>query len=478
MAILNKQSVREEFDKVKASFNEQVKSGKVPTETAILFNSLIMLVEIILSIFMEKITKKTPVNSSIPPSQTDADDTIVGKSRKNGDKNELVITAGNTRTIETVTLLDVSACETCGCDLSDIPCECVERRTLVDIVFEKTVEHMDAETKKCPECNELTKAVFPDGISGPLQYGSGIKAYVIQLLVAQMLSLNRAAQMIASIIGRVISEATLLGYIMRLYVALAQWEEDAKSQLLKAKCINTDETSLTVDKKNYWIHVYSAENITLKLLHKKRGLAAVEEFGIIPVYGGVIVHDCWASYLSYEHLEHGLCGSHLLRELQFAIDANGYRWAKNLKRLLRLACKMVSSSEAKCLSGNSYLKLVRLYETILVKGHKEMPEVLEKTSGKRGKIAKSTAHNLWERLNKHKKSVLLFAKNSDVPFTNNRAERDLRMTKVKQKVSGCFRTEKYAKAYCRISSYLQTMKNKGINPLIAVSWALNGKFDT
>jgi transposase len=479
MASINKQSVRDEFDKIKASFDEQVKSGKVPAETATLVNALFMLFGLIMSIFMEKITKKTSDNSSIPPSQTEPDDTAVGKGKKNIDKtaNETITTVGNTRTVETVEILEVSACDNCGHDLGNIKCECVERRTRIDIVFEKTVEHVDAEIKKCPGCKELTKATFPKDMSGPLQYGNGIKAYVVQLLVAQMVSLSRTVQMVSSIIGQVISEATLLGYVMRLYVALAKWEENAKSQLLMAKCIHTDETSLRVDKKNQWIHVYSAGDITLKLLHRRRGKEAVEEFGIIPLYGGVIVHDCWASYLSYKHLEHGLCGSHLLRELQFMIDANGYRCAKNLRRLLQKACKMVSKSEAKCLNEATYLKLARLYREIMVSGYKDLPEVPKKTDGKRGKIAKSDAHNLWERLDEYQNAVLLFAKNPHVAFTNNRAERDLRMTKVKQKVSGCFRTEKYAKAYCRISSYLQTMNNKGINPLVAVSWALSGKFD-
>jgi transposase len=481
MASFNKQSVREEFDKIKASFDEQVKAGKVAPETAALFNTLIMLFGIILSVFMEKMTKKTSTNSSIPPSQTGLDETAAGSGKKDRAKSNdeaKVTTIGNTRTVETVTLLNVVGCEYCGHDLSKAECECVERRTRIDIIFEKTAEHFDAEVKKCQECGELTKAKFPKDISGALQYGNGIKAYVIQLLVAQMLSLSRAAQMVASFIGQIISEATLLSYVMRLYLALADWEEKARIQILTAKCIHTDETSLKVDKKNHWIHVYSAGDITLRFLHQKRGTEAVEEFGIIPVYGGVIVHDCWASYLSYGHLKHGLCGSHLLRELQFTIDANGYRWAKNMKRLLRLACKMVSTAEAKCLSAESNLKLERLYKQVLLAGSKELPPIPKKTNGKRGKVAKSDAHNLWERLGKHQNAVLLFASNPHVAFTNNRAERDLRMTKVKQKISGCFRTEKYAKAYCRISSYLQTMNNKGVNPLVAVSWALNGKFDT
>lgn len=482
MANLNKQSVREEFDKIKASFEEQVKVGKVPSETAALFNALILLVGLILSIFMEKSTKKTSANSSIPPSQTPVDETSGGNGKSDSGKDKdsdtpRVSAIGNTRTVEVVTLLPVISCESCGHDLSTTPCECVQRRTLIDIVFEKTVEHVDGEIKKCPECQAITKAQFPKNMPGSLQYGNGIKAYVIQLLVAQMISLNRTVQMVASFIGQTISESTLLGYIMRLHVALADWEDKAKNELLRAKCIHTDETSLKVDKQNHWIHVYSAGDITLKLLHKKRGKEAVEEFGIIPVYGGVIVHDCWASYLSYEHLEHGLCGSHLLRELQFAIDANGYRWAKNLHRLLRMACWMVSRSKSKCLTEAQYVKLVGLFEKIITAGELELPAIPERTDGKRGKIAKSDAHNLWERLSKYQSAVLLFAKNPDVAFTNNRAERDLRMTKVKQKVSGCFRTEKYAQAYCRISSYLQTMNNKGVNPLVAVSWALSGKFD-
>ena len=479
MATINKQSVRDEFEKIKTSFDEQVKAGKVSTETAMLFNALILLFGIVLSIFMEKMTKKNSLNSSIPPSQTEPDKSAVGKTKKGKDKDEdaTVKTVGNTRTVETVEILKVTSCENCGHDLTDTPCECIERRTKIDIIFEKTVEHFDAEVKKCTNCDKQTKAEFPKDIAGPLQYGNGIKAYAIQLLVAQMVSLNRAAEMVASIIGKLISEATLLSYVMKLHIALAQWEENAKNQLLTAKCIHTDETSLRVDKKNHWIHVYSAGDITLKLLHKKRGTEAVEEFGIIPTYGGVIVHDCWASYLSYEHVEHGLCGSHLLRELQFAIDANGYKWSRNLKRLLQKSCKIVSSSKDKCLTESGYLKLERIYTKIMADGKKELPEIPEKTNGKRGKVAKSDAHNLWDRLDKYQSAVLLFAKNPHVAFTNNRAERDLRMTKVKQKISGCFRTEKYAKAYCRISSYLQTMKNKGINPLVAVSWALSGKFD-
>ncbi len=269
----------------------------------------------------------------------------------------------------------------------------------------------------------------------------------------------------------------MLVFVIRVYRALENWEISTSQQLLNSPVINADETSLRVNKKNHWIHVYSAGDTTLKLLHEKRGKEAIEDFGIITKYGGVIVHDCWASYLSYKHLKHGLCGSHILRELQFIIDAHNYRFARNMKRLLQKTCKMVSQSKTKALDANSYDKLKKLYKQILANAILELPPIPKKTTAPKGKVAKSDAHNLYERLDKYTDAVLLFAKNPDVPFTNNRAERDLRMAKVKQKVSGSFRNEKYAKAYCRISSYLQTMRNKGISPLTAINMALTGKIN-
>lgn len=209
----------------------------------------------------------------------------------------------------------------------------------------------------------------------------------------------------------------------------------------------------------------------MKIAGKKQLMPSI----LFRLIGGGIVHDCLAAYFSYENVKHGLCGSHLLRELAFIIETNHYCWAKNMRRLLKAACKMVSQTKSKRLNKKKYLQLQRTYQNIIEMGEKELPPVLQKTTKRQGRIAKSDAHNLLERFKKHESAVLLFAKKSAVSFTNNRAERDLRMAKVKQKVSGCFRSEKYAKAYCRISSYLQTMTAKGFNPLIAISLALDGK---
>ena len=476
MARVNKTSLREEFEALKGQFERLCAEGKMAEESRTLFQALLMLFEVLMAVFMEKRTPKNSRNSSLPPSQTQKDDETAprsgAKAKGQGfDHNG----CANTRTVETVERVPVDLCEHCGKDLSDTPCQGIERRTRIDIIFEKVLSHVDAEIKRCPRCQAQSKGTFPQDLSGPVQYGPGIKAYLLNLLIAQMLSLKRVQQSINTLIDQVLSEATILKYVMQLHLALARWEHSAIEQILSQPSLHVDETSLRVDKKNHWIHVYCSGDITLKFLHPKRGRAAIEAINIIPRYGGTIIHDCWASYLAYDHCGHGLCGSHLLRELTFVVETNAYRWAVNIKRLLKQTCALVAERPSKCLYETEYKNLRKRYRNCLTRGEKELPPIPPRQNGKRGRVAKSDAHNLWERLKHHEEAVLLFAKLPHVPFTNNRAERDLRMSKVKQKVSGCFRTHRYAEAYCRISSYLQTMAHRGYNPLVSIQMALSGQ---
>ncbi len=476
MSSVNKSSLREEFDTLKAQFESLSSGGKMTAESRALFQAMLMLFEVLMAVFLEKNTRKDNRNSSIPSSQTDPDDSATGQPGAKGKgvkQNDA--RSGNTRTVESVSVVEVNQCETCGEDLSDTPCQGHERRTRIDLIFEKTVNHVDAEIKHCPFCKTQTKGRFPADMPGPLQYGPGVKAFVLNLLIAQMLSLNRIQKTIKTLIGQLISEATILKYVMQLHRALATWERSAIERILEMPAMHVDETSLRVDKKNHWIHVCSSGDITLKFLHPKRGRDAIEAIGVIPRYSGVVIHDCWASYLAYDHCDHGLCGSHLLRELKFIVDANGYAWAANMKRLLQETCAKVSKRKRKKLTPSEYKNLQKRYRNILTRGEKQLPPIPARQNGKRGRIAKSDAHNLWERLKRYEAAVLLFAKLSHVSFTNNRAERDLRMSKVKQKVSGCFRARQYAEAYCRISSYLQTMANQGYNPLVAIQLAISGQ---
>jgi len=450
VASVNKQSLREEFDALKGRFEQLVADGKMASESRALVEALLMLLQLLMAVFMEKHTVKSSANSSKPSSQTSKDESAISRSGRHGKGKALdQARSSNTRTVETVQISKVSFCEHCGEDLRKVPCRGHERRTQIDIVFEKVLVHVDAEVKHCPHCRTPTRAPFPTAFSGPLQYGAGIKAYVLNLLLAQMLSLKRVQQSIHTLIGRVISEATVLKYVLQLHRALERWEHSAIEQLLTLPAMHVDETSLRVE--------------------------PMQAIGVIPRYGGIIIHDCWASYLAYEHCRHGLCGAHLLRELTFIVDAEGYAWARNMKRLLQETCTRVSSRKRKKLTGREYANLQKRYRNILTRGAKELPPIPPKQNGKRGRVAKSDAHNLWERLKEHESAVLRFAKDPNVAFTNNRAERDLRMSKVKQKVSGCFRKPEYAEAYCRISSYLQTMANHGYNPLVAIQMALSGE---
>ena len=475
MARLDKASLREEFDTLKGQFEQRCAEGKMGADSRALFQALLMLFELLMAVFMEKRTTKNSRNSGLPPSQTDKDDSAPQAGAKAKGRGQEHTRCENTRTVETLEVIPVTACEACGEDLSRLPTDRYERRTRIDIVFEKVVSHVDAEIKQCPHCGTQSKGTFPREMAGPLQYGSGIKAYVLNLLLAQMLSLKRVQQSLHTLIDRLLSEATILQYVMHLHQALAAWEQAAIEQILSQPTLHVDETSLRVDRKNHWIHVYSSGDLTLKFLHPKRGREAIEAINVIPRYGGTIVHDCWASYFAYEHCDHGLCGSHLLRELTFVVDSNAYRWAGNMKRLLQQTCARVSKRESKCLTDTEYKNLRKRYRNLLTRGEKELPPIPPRQNGKRGRLAKSDAHNLWERLKRYEDAVLLFAKLPHVPFTNNRAERDLRMSKVKQKVSGCFRTFQYAQAYCRISSYLQTMAYRGYNPLVAIQLALSGQ---
>jgi len=477
MAQVDKTTVRNEVSRIKADFEQLCSDGKITSEIKFLMNSMFMIMELMLSIFLEKKTKKDNKNSSIPSSQTDKDESALDPHQGSNSKGkqEKNISANNTRTVESITISEIDNCDVCGEDLRETPCTEYERRTKIDIVFEKVVEHTDAQIKECPSCHSVVKAPFASDLHGPLQYGDGLKAFVINLLVCQMVALNRVQKLVKSMMDVTLAEASLLKFVLRLHQALEQWEISAKEELLKMPAMNVDETSLRVDKKNHWIHVYASGDITLKCLHRGRGIQAIDEIDIVPRYGGAIIHDCWTSYFSYKHCGHALCGSHLMRELTFIVESNGYAWAKNIKRLLQETCKKVSNSKDKKISDEDYVNLQKRFRNIITRGEKELPPVPPKPSGKRGKIAKSDAHNLWERLKENETAVLMFAKDPHVSFTNNRAERDLRMAKVKQKVSGCFRTLQYAQAYCRISSYLQTMANKGYNPLIAIQMALAGK---
>ena len=281
MATVNRHSLIQEFDTLKARFEALCAEGTMSPQTRALFEALRALFAVLMAVWMEKTTPKGSANSSLPSSRTGDDETALARpgAKAKGPAHHAGHCA-NTRTREHVKVLTVERCARCGEDLADTDCLGHQRRTLIDIVFETVVHHADAQVKHCPRCHTETRAPFPDSMPGPLQYGNGLKAYVVHLLVAQMLSLKRVAHSAHALIAHTLSEATLLHSVMPLHHALAHWERCAIERLLAMPALHVDETSLRVDRNNHWLHVYCGGALTVKRLHPKRGREAIRVQGV------------------------------------------------------------------------------------------------------------------------------------------------------------------------------------------------------
>ena len=468
-----KESIRNQIDEAKATLEQALKKNK-NAELAAAIKSLFIVIDILVALFLEKKVRKNSSNSGLPPSSD-----IGGKNDRNRstepDQKKGGEQLGNTREVKTKETVSPQNCKGCERKLDDILASETEQRKKIDIIYEVVEHTVTSEVKVCPDCGTQNKGKFPRGMDGKLQYGNGVKATIINFLCAQMVSLERVEEYLKGILGRFISQAVMLKYIAQFSESLEEWESQMIEHLLKAPAIHVDETSSRVDKKNHWVHSYSYGDITLKFIHQKRGTEAIDSIGIIPRYGGIIIHDCYPSYFTYDNVNNALCGAHLLRDLKFVEDSTKGRWATNMKNLLQEAAKTVAERKSmRILYEDEYKRLQSNYRNILTRAKKELPPFPEAT-GKRGRPKHTEAQNLWLRLKEHEEAVLRFSRDKNVDFTNNRAERDIRINKLKQKVSGCFRTFKYAKHFCRISSYLKTMRYRGYSSMEAIMLALQGE---
>ena len=232
MATVDKISIRNEVERLKQDFEKLCSAGKASPEIQAVMNSMLLIVELILAVFLEKKTRKNSKNSSLPSSQTPKDETAKSIQQSNGKGKKVEGEISNTRVKETVTISKAETCDVCGVSLDQTPCRGHERRTKIDIVFEKVVEHVDAAIKRCSNCTATIKGNFPKYMPGTLQYGNGLKAFAIHLIVSQMVALNRVQKQISAMIGAVISEATLLKFIWRLHQSLETWETNSIGKIL------------------------------------------------------------------------------------------------------------------------------------------------------------------------------------------------------------------------------------------------------
>lgn len=378
---------------------------------------------------------------------------------------------------DAVVLHQVTACQHCQQDLQEQAPLSLERRQVIDLPPKRlhVMEHQ-GESKWCPTCHQVSHASFPQGVTAPVQYGPAFAATAVYLLTQQFLPTERACELMHDLLGHSMSTGTVQALLQRCSLNLLPVEEQIKKALRAAEVVHNDESGCYVMGQRHWVHVSSTATLTHYACHPKRGREAFDAIGILPAFGGVSVHDGWQSYLGYL-CEHALCNVHHLRELTFLAEQQQQAWAKALKDLLLSMKAHVDQAKADghaCLDPPIFEQLLKQYQELLQQGDELNPPERACTEKKRGKVKQSPARNLLNRLLTQQDAVLRFLSDFKVPFDNSQAERDIRMLKVQQKISGCFRSLLGAQAFCRIRGYLSTLRKQGMNVLTALEMACVG----
>ncbi len=366
------------------------------------------------------------------------------------------------------------SCSSCGRSLAEVlPRILDERRQVFDLppLSVEVTEHRISK-KSCPGCRSETLGEFPLDVQKGVSYGSRIKGFLLYLHKGQLIPSRRSCQIVEDLFSQAVSEGTLQTITREGSKELEEGCELIKAAITRAEVVNFDETGIYVEKHRDWLHSSSTNRLTYYAVDSQRGREAIERIGILPRFAGIACHDALASYLSY-WCQHALCNAHHLRELTFLQEVQSRIWAGEMKRLLVSIKRAVERARAKrktALSKSTQTRFVNAYQAILQRGfEREQQELMPRQPrGKRGRKKQSKAKNLLDRLCKYQEETLRFMRDFRVPFDNNLAERDLRMMKVQQKISGCFRTKEGATDFCRIRSYISTMKKQGHNLLEAL----------
>ena len=345
-----------------------------------------------------------------------------------------------------------------------------ERRQVADIPPPQALEYTEhcAEIFEC-SCGRIHTAAFPEGVESPIQYGARIRAYLTYFSVYQLLPQKRCVEMLNDVFSITMSEGTVNNTLQLAYRNLETTEEAIKRALRNSPTMHLDETGMYVNGHRLWGHDCGNSLYTYYFCHEQRGSVAIEAGGMLFEYLGRIIHDGWKSYFDFECL-HALCNAHHLRELVFIKEQYKQTWAGNMIELL---CRIKKTVDRAKEAKRQQLSLVTLqryrnrYRRLVAAGYRANPAALtqQRRAGQRGKLKQHPARNLLDRLSNYESETLAFMYDFAVPFDNNLAERDLRMNKVKQKVSGCFRSMAGAHAFCRIRGYISTVRKHGSNTL-------------
>ena len=379
--------------------------------------------------------------------------------------------------VDEVFVYPVVGCKSCGASLENVEvlnlrCSQVHELPPIKLV----VHEHQAEEKCCPKCGVLNQGKLPAFVNSLVQYGPGLKGLMVYLMEGQLLPSERARELLKEVIGCEISEATLYNTRLRCYEELAAVEAYIKSGIQVAPVVHFDETGLRVKSKLMWLHVACNGWLTAYFIDLKRGQLAMDAIDILPNFEGVSVHDGLASYGKYDST-HALCNAHHLRELRFVVERYEQDWASDMMTLLveiKTNIAIAQAAEETSLTPTQIADFERRYREIIEAGLIANPflPIDPDLPTRKGRRKQTPPKNLLDRLQLHQSAVLLFMYDWRVPFDNNQAERDLRMMKLKQKISGTFRSMEGAQQFCRIRGYISTLRKQGIQVLDALRLVL------
>jgi len=432
----------------------------------------IQLILTIVKLLVDKL-KLNSSNSSIPPSQ---DPNRKKKKKGKGKK------AGGQKGHEGKTLQKVANPEIIKeipVDLTKLPAGDYktvdyESRQVIEIEISRVVTEYRAQVVE-DKTGRRFIADFPEGVARPVQYGNSVKAHAVYNSQYQLIPYGRVEEHFKDWLNIPLSSGSIYNFNLSVYNRLELFEKMLKEQLLRERFLNVDETGINIGGVKKWLHCVSNGSWTYYYAHAKRGSLAMNEMGILPNFNGKLCHDHWKPYYNYDCI-HCLCNAHHLRELQRALEVDNYQWAKAMMKLLLDASSATGYAEGQ-LAPKDSKKYRNQYDKILEEGEIECPppDENQRKKGQRGRLKRSKSRNLLERLRDFKDDVLRFMEDPDVEFTNNQGERDIRMMKVQQKISGSFRSMKGAQIHARIKSYLSTCSKNNVGTRKALELLFKGQ---
>jgi transposase len=432
---------------------------------------------------LKAIISKDSSNSSKPPS---TDNKLTKKSngknstskkKRGGQQGHTGRTLKMVKNPDKVVVLEVSTCS-CGHSLHNVNTSKVIKRQSFDLPeIKMEVTQFEQHTKVCPNCSSVNTTPFPANVTATTQYGDNMRSFIAYCNTYQMIPYERISEMLEDLTSYRLSNGTIYNVLSRYYEKLESYEETIKALARKEKVIHCDETGVNVKGNLHWMHTVSSSVMTYYMLHKKRGTIAMDAMEILSQYEGIAVHDHWRPYNKYS-CSHSFCNAHHLRELNFITMSEKVVWSESMHTLLTKMNKEVHKAKERGkehFSEDKVAQFSQYYDDICRGAMLYYPPPDKTTKKIRGRTAQTKGKNLLDRFVKYKDEVLRFSTDFNVPFTNNLAERDLRMIKVKEKVSGTFASFKGGEIFARIRGYISTVKKNNRSVLEELNNVLNTK---